>query len=131
MIVIPYMVWRGRYSPIVTTKLSVNNKSITTLAYLDTGATYSVYNHDFCERLGLELLEDKRIDITVGDGGIIPVYIHDLTVQIEDLIFKAKIGFSDRLGTGINILGRETVLDKNLVCFDGIKKEIIWKNKDI
>ena len=123
---IPYMVWRGRASPLVTTKLSINDKSVTTLAYVDTGATYSVYNSDFCERLGLELLKGERMDITVVDGGIIPVYLHEIRIQIEDLEFQAKIGFSDRLGTGINILGRETVLDEFVVCFDGKNKEIRW-----
>ena len=126
MIQIPYMVWRGRASPLVTTKLSVKDKSVTTLAYVDTGATYSVYNNDFCDRLGLDLLKGERFNITVGDGGIIPVYLHKIKVEIEDLKFQAKIGFSDGLGTGINILGRETVLDEFIVCFDGIKKEIKW-----
>ncbi len=125
---IPYMVWRGRASPLVTTKLSVNDKSVTTLAYVDTGATYSVYNSDFCDRLGLDLLKGERIDITVGDGGIIPVYLQEIRIQIEDLEFLAKIGFSNRLGTGINILGRETVLDEFTVCFDGKKKEIRWEH---
>jgi predicted aspartyl protease len=120
------MVWRGRASPLVTTKLSVNDKSITTLAYVDTGATYSVYNSDFCDRLGLELQKGKRMNIIVGDGGIIPVYLHDARIRIEDIEFGANIGFSDRLGTGINILGRETVLDEFVVCFDGINKEIRW-----
>jgi len=128
MTVIPYLVWRGRASPLVTTKLSVKDKSVTTLAYVDTGATYSVYNSDFCDRLGLDLLKGERVDITVGDGGIIPVYLHDLKIQIEDLEFKAKIGFSDRLGTGINLLGREKVLDEFMVCFDGINKEIRWEH---
>ncbi len=128
MTVIPYIEWRGRASPLVTTKLSINDKSVITLAYLDTGATYFVYNSDFCERLGLDLLKGERVDITVGDGGLIPVYMYDVKIQIEDLEFNAKIGFSDRLGTGINILGTETVLDEFVVCFDGIKKEIRWEH---
>jgi predicted aspartyl protease len=121
------MIWRGRASPLVTTKLSVNDKNVTTLAYVDTGATFSVYNCDFCDRLGLDLINGKRVDIIVGDGGIIPVYLHDVKIQIEDIDFLARVGFSDRLGTGINILGRETALDEFVVCFDGIKKEIRWE----
>jgi predicted aspartyl protease len=127
MIVISYMVWRGRASPLVTTRLSMGDKAVSTLAYLDTGATYSVFNSDFCERLGLDLQKGERVDITVGDGGIIPVYLHDIKIQIEDLEFIARIGFSNRLGTGINILGRDTVLDEFVICFDGIKKEIRWE----
>jgi hypothetical protein len=127
MMQIPYMVCRGRASPLVTTKLSVDDKSITTLAYVNTGATHSVYNSDFCDRLVCDLLKGERIDITVGDGGIIPVYLHEIKVEIEEMKFQAKIGFSDRMGTGINILGRETVLDEFVVCFDGKMKEIRWE----
>ena len=126
MIVIPYMAWRGRASPLVTTRLSTGKKAVSTLAYLDTGATYSVFNSDFCERLGLDLQDGERVDITVGDGGMIPVYLHTLKIQIEELEFNARIGFSDRLGTGINILGRDSVLDEYNVCFDGIGKEVRW-----
>ena len=42
---------------------------------------------------------------------MIPVYLHSLKVKIEDLEFIGEIGFSDRLGTGINIIGREGILD--------------------
>jgi hypothetical protein len=113
----------------VTVKLASPSKSITTLAYLDTGASFSVFNSEYCERLGLVLLSGKRVDIMVGDGGLIPVYLHELDIQIEDIKFKAKIGFSDRLGTGINILGREGVMDEFVICFDGKKKETLWKTK--
>ena len=129
MIVLPYLKWRGRHSPLVKIKISNNNKSITTLAYLDTGSTYSVFNSDFCERLELDLLNGEMINIIVGDGNSIPVYLFNLTVQIESLKFTAKIGFSDQLGTGINILGRETIMDEFVICFDGLKKEIIWKTE--
>lgn len=126
MIKFPYLLWRGRYCPIIEVELQNKNRRVRTPAYLDTGATYSVFHSDFCEELGIEMLTGKRVDIAVGDGGFIPVYVHNLTIVIGKLKFAGKIGFSDRLGIGINILGRESVLDDYLICFNGIKREILW-----
>lgn len=126
MIKIPYLFWRGNHSPIIEVEITHKNKEIRTLAYVDTGATYSVFHSDFCEELGLTLKSGTRVDFTVGDGGIIPVYLHELKIKIEDLEIIGKIGFSDRLGTGVNILGRGDVLDNYNVCFDGKNKELIW-----
>jgi hypothetical protein len=60
----------------------------------------------------------------VGDGGFIPVYLHSLTVIIAKLKLSGRIGFSDRLGIGINILGWESMFDNHLVCFDGKKRVV-------
>lgn len=116
----------GNYCPIIELEVINGDKQVRTIAYVDTGATYSVFHSDFAEELDLSLRSGDRIDITVGDGGIIPVYLHELTIKIEDFEIKGIIGFSDRLGTGVNILGREKVLDEYMICFDGKKREIIW-----
>ena len=126
MIKTPYIFWRGRYSPLTEVEVFNNDKSIRTLAYVDTGATYSVFHSDFSEELGIDLQSGKKYDITVGDGGMIPVFLHELKIKIEELEFIGEIGFSERLGTGINIIGRDGILDNFNVCFDGPNKQIIW-----
>ena len=126
MIKIPYSPWRGRFCPLVEVQIIHKDRTVRTLAYIDTGATYSVFHSDFADELGLDLFSGERIDITVGDGGMIPLYLFELKALIEGLEIIAKVGFSNRLGTGINILGRERILDDYLVCFDGRKKEVIW-----
>ncbi len=123
---IPYIPWRGRYCPLVEVQIINQDKTVRTLAYLDTGATYSVFHADFAEELGLDIYSGERKDITVGDGGIIPLYIFKLELIIEHLKTNAIIGFSDRLGTGINIIGRENILDNYVICFDGKNKKSIW-----
>ena len=85
-----------------------------------------MFTADYCERLGLSLHSGKRVDIAVGDGGIIPVYLHELTIRLDDLEIRAEIGFSDRLGIGINIVGRAGILDGYKVCFDGKNREVVW-----
>ena len=63
----------GRYCPLVEVKITNKDKNIRTLAHVDTGATYSVFHSDFAEELGLDVYSGERKDITVGDGGIIPL----------------------------------------------------------
>lgn len=126
MMRLPYLPWKGTLNPIIEVEIRHKANIVRTLAYADTGATFSVFNSDFCEELGLELRKGQRIDITVGDGGILPVFTHSVSIRIEELKINGIIGFSDRLGTGINILGRKDILDNFTVCFDGEKKEIVW-----
>ena len=75
MITIPYTSWRGRYSPLVEVSILNNDRNVRTLAYLDTGATYSVFHSDFADELGLDLYSGERVDLLVGDGGMIPLYL--------------------------------------------------------
>ena len=126
MITIPYTSWRGRYSPLVEVSILNNDRNVRTLAYLDTGATYSVFHSDFADELGLDLYSGERVDLLVGDGGMIPLYLFDLKLLIEGMGIDTRIGFSNHLGTGINIIGREYLLDEYMICFDGRKREIIW-----
>jgi len=129
MIVFPYVRWRGKPCPIVTIELCKKGKSVFTQAYLDTGATYSFFNADFCERLDFKLKDGERVDFVIGDGSHISVYLHRINIKIEDLSFRSVIGFTKKLGTGINILGRTTVMDRFKICFDGKKKKILWHTK--
>ncbi|NOZ82834.1 MAG: hypothetical protein GXN98_03320 [Euryarchaeota archaeon] len=126
MMRIPYVSWRGHHSPLVEVQIMNQDRRIRTLAYLDTGATYSVFHGDFAEELGLDMYSGERRDITVGDGGMIPLYLFKLKLIIEQIKINALVGFSDRLGTGINIIGRRDILDNYVVCFDGKNREVIW-----
>jgi len=55
--------------------------------------------------------------LQVGDGSFIPVYLHDLEMQLGAERFVSKVGFSDKLGVAFNLLGRRTVFDRFKICF--------------
>ena len=129
MMRIPYMPWRGRRCPIVEVGLRANGREVRTLGYLDTGATFSVFHSDFCGALGLKLKDGEKVGMSVGDGGRLCVYVHRVEVRIEKLRLKTDIHFTDGLRTGVNILGREGLLDRYRISFDGPKREIIWQTK--
>ena len=62
----------------------------------------------------------------VGDGGFIPVYLHELDIQLGPKIFQATIGFSGKSGIGFNILGRSSIFDKFMICFDDMKNHVTF-----
>jgi hypothetical protein len=67
--------------------------------------------------------------VTVGDGGSIPVYLHTLPVRVGSHEFEAMIGFSDRLGVDLNIIGRTSFFEEFIVCFDDRKKVLTLRTR--
>lgn len=68
-----------------------------------------------------------RIHSMVGDGSMIPVYIHRIAVLIGPFEFPAHIGFSNRLGVGFNLLGRQDVFTRFDVTFSDSRRRIHFK----
>ena len=112
-----YKYYEGEYLPIVSIMLKGPNGSIRSRAYVDSGASYSIFHADVAEILGLRLEDGELREMTVGDGNILKVYIHNLSVSISEIDFTASIGFSKGIGTGFNIIGRKTIFDKFIVSF--------------
>jgi len=114
----PYATFMGKLLPIVTLELNRDNEWLSFEAYVDSGAGYSVFHSDFARMLDLKL-EDGEVDyVKIGDGSEIKVYIHELNVRIAGEEFKARIGFSERLGIGFNIIGRLDIFWKFMICFN-------------
>jgi hypothetical protein len=86
-------------------------------AFVDSGATYSIFAFKELERLGIDIRQGKKTMVVVGDGSYIPVYLFKIPVRIDEIEFNAEIGFSERLGVGFNLLGRKDFFDVFKVCF--------------
>lgn len=116
----PYlMVQPGLYGPIVTLDVCGRQGNwINTEAYVDSGATYSIFDADTAAILGFQLNQGRKMFIVVGDGNRIPVYLFQLPVNFSGYKFRATIGFSEKLGVGFNLLGRHSFFDKFRVCFN-------------
>ncbi len=121
----PYQQRHGRYLPIIPIRLkSVDGEWITFDAFVDSGASYSIFTAEIGEILGLDVESGKKIYVTVGDGSLITVYLHELEVKIGEIIFKATVGFSKQLGIGFNIIGRKDFFERFKVCFDEREKVV-------
>jgi len=119
----PYIQFQKKFSPIVPIRLRHRNKEWTEFkAYVDSGASYSIFRAEITDILGLRLEKGEKIYVTVGDGSLIPVYLHQITVQLAEETFSAAIGFSRQLGIGFNIIGRKDIFEKFKVCFNEKEK---------
>ena len=85
--------------------------------YVDSGAAYTLLHAQIAEGVGFDYRAGNCIYLQVGDGSFIPVYLHDLQVQVGSEQFNAKVGFSEKLGVGFNLLGRTDIFDRFKVCF--------------
>jgi len=114
-----YQQRHGKFLPIIPIKLkSVGGEWITFDAFVDSGASYTLFTAEIGEILGLDVENGEKIYVTVGDGSLITVYLHELEVKIGEKTFKATIGFSKQLGIGFNIIGRKDFFEKFKICFD-------------
>ena len=71
----------------------------------------------FATGFGLDFKQGRKVFVQVGDGSLIPVYLHKLPIQIGPNQFKATVGFSEKLGVRFHLLGREDVFERFRICF--------------
>lgn len=124
MMKFPYVKLRDKLAPIVPIRFKVKEEWIEFKAYIDSGASYSIFHSNITEILGLNLEEGEKDYITVGDGSQIIVYLQKIIVKIADQKFESTIGFSRHLGIGFNIIGRLDIFDRFIICFDESKRII-------
>ena len=92
------------------------------IAYVDSGASYSVFQPDIAKTLAIDLKAGKKTKLTVGNGDKIVVYLHKINVKILDFAFTATIGFSPDLGIDTNLIGQKDFFEKFKICFNSKDK---------
>jgi|SRR3989344_8365611 len=118
-----YQELAGKLLPIVPIELK-GKEWISFDAYVDSGASYSIFHADIAEDLGIKLESGKEEYISMADRSQIKIYIHKISVKIAEKEFTAAIGFSRHLGIGFNIIGRLDIFSNFRICFDEKEKLI-------
>ncbi len=95
-------------------------------AYVDSGASLSILKVREARLLGLRLEDGELAYSVVGDGSLIPVYIHRLPVRIGSVVLTVRVGFSPRLGVGFNLLGRQDIFTRFDVTFSDARQRVIF-----
>jgi len=116
----PYVELRGRLLPIVPVEVN----DIEFYAFLDSGASFSTFHSDIAEILEIQIESGEKVLVTVGDGSLIPVYMHELKVKFAGKEFEARIGLSKKLGIGFDIIGRKDFFENFKICFDEKNKTV-------
>jgi len=112
-----YKPFRGYLALIITIGVNINATWYPIEVYVDSGSMYTILHTQIAEGIGFNYLTGDRIFLQVGDGSYIPIYLHDLDVQIGTERFAGKVGFSEKLGVGFNLLGRKSFFDRFKICF--------------
>ena len=116
-IVFRYGVVSGRWSPMITAGLNLAGTWQPVEMFVDSGASYTILRSKVAQDLGFAWASGQKVFVQVGDGSHISVYLHKLWMQIGPQRFKATVGFSDKLGVGFHLLGRQDVFERFRICF--------------
>ncbi len=119
-----YLKIKNRFFPLIPIKLVSNKNIIDTLAYLDSGASISLFRIDIANQLDIDTESGEKIHLE-GISGKITVYIHKLKIIVDDIEFILKVGFSEEYVASFNLLGRDNFFTKFLITFDEIKRKIV------
>ena len=123
----PYKTYRGLACPVIPLALHGPHGWKHTEAYVDSGASVSICTVGDAKRLGMEYETGAERFMTVGDGSLIPVYLHHLPIQIGAQRLNATMGFSPRLGVGFHLLGRQDIFAHFDVTFSDARRLVIFK----
>ena len=123
----PYTRYKGRFAPIIPVQFRGPEVWVSIWTYVDSGASFSILSSASADRLGLSWNEGHRLDVVVGDGDLIPVFIHRLFVRIGSIRIRAHVGFSARLGVGFDLLGRQDIFTRFDVTFSDSRRCLTFR----
>ena len=109
---------QDHYAPLIYLQAWTGNRWLYLQAYVDSGASWSVFHVDVAQLLGIKLSRAKRRYVTLGNGSVLPVYLHRIRVRFAGTEFTAPAGFSDALRMGFNLMGRAGFFDRFLMAFN-------------
>ena len=118
-----YTLHKGYLMPIIP--ITIQNHKV--WVYVDSGATFSMIRAAEASDMGIDWQSGRRQMVVVGDGSFIPVFIHNISIEIGNIHFTIPIGFSERLGVGFNLLGRAGVFDQFEVCFNDRTRRVAFQ----
>ena len=93
---------------------------------MDSGAAFSIVHGDFARDAGFDFSTGERSLVKVGDGSLIPVFLHRVPIQIGAHRIEARMGFSNQLGIGFHLLRRLDVFEHFRVCFHERERSVIF-----
>ncbi len=95
-IVFRYKHLRGQPAPLIPLGVKIAERWYPLEVYVDSGAAYTVLHAGIAEGIGFDYRSGRLVHVQVGDGSLIPVYLHSLELQIGTERLTAPVGFSDR-----------------------------------
>lgn len=118
-----YFEKNGQWFPIIEVTLKHGSKQINVEALLDSGASFSVFQPEIAEYLGITIEKGSKIYLT-GIGGRILGYLHKIPVTIAQTTFSCKVVFSQEFNVSLNLLGRNNFFLPFIISFFEKKRKV-------
>ncbi|MBM3130198.1 MAG: hypothetical protein FJ009_16435 [Chloroflexi bacterium] len=122
---IPYRRLRGQRAPFIFLQLYHADRQTEDYAFVDSGATYSIFDLAVAERLGIDAFSGRHDSVIGMDGRLASIYLHTIGLEIGTFHLTAEVGFSEQLRIGFNLLGRHSVFNQLQFCFNDRDGELI------
>ena len=113
-----YTLYKGLSVPIIPVQLQSQGEWFDLWAFVDSGATYSIFTMRDAAGMGLNLGQAVQRFIVVGDGSFIRMFVQKVPVKIGHVWINTTIGFSAQLGADINLLGHTDIFDRCIITFN-------------
>ena len=84
----------GNFYLVIPIELKANEKRFLTRAYVDSGASFSIFNAEIADYLGLDYRKGDKI-YPARVGGHICACINEIFISIHDIEIRCKVLFSD------------------------------------
>jgi hypothetical protein len=123
----PYKIYKGAAYPIIKILAKGPDGPVETEAYVDSGASISIFLATVAYEMGLDFTKGKLKHIMVGDGSFIPVYLHRIPIRLDNAWLRTTIGFSSHLGADFNLLGQKDIFDRFAITFDKRNNRISFR----
>lgn len=103
--------------PFVAVRLKDGVGHVDTWALIDSGADCSLFHTDWAEVFGITL-EPQRLQTTQGVGASIPIWFHEMELEVCGKALRCPVGFSPAAPRAFGLLGRADFFSAFLVGFN-------------
>jgi len=115
------------YRPVVEIYLKTKeNQWLKASAYADSGADITIFPKSICEILGLRLHEGQESTIKGVGGEEIKIFIHKITMRINEEELDIRVGFAEREDIPY-LIGRTDILTHFSILFKNDRVVFIKK----
>ena len=116
-----YRRYRGGMAPVIPVRLLAGHRWRRVLAYVDSGAAYSILRVTEAKRLGLLKIRARRIAVSTSGGHVYGISLHRLWMKVGDDRLSVTFGVPRGFDVEFNLLGRRDLFHRYQVCFDDSK----------
>lgn len=120
----PYVKYHERHYPMIPVQLIRFGKHIDTVALIDSGSNYSIFQPELAKVLGIPIDRGKLTTFS-GISAAMEGHIHRIQIKVFDEPFECEVAFTRKLYTSFNILGRIGLFDRHEITFKEKENKVI------